>query len=154
MFVSPSFKILLYMTTVRSLEFASLVYVCYHNRSLRWHRLLDTPIVRSNQCTSKKKKKKKRLIQFERLNAEEGTHGSSFSRLCVSSLTIVFFLIIPALLVTYIHATKKSSGSTPSAEFCINQNSIVLVSEFNKFHTQESSCMQKEHSSITASQSS
>lgn len=44
----------------------------------------------------------------------------------------------------------------PSAELCINQNSIVLVSQLNKFPKQESSCMQKEHiiQSQTANQAS
>lgn len=41
-------------------------------------------------------------------------------------------------------------------KLCINQNSIVLVSELNKFHKQERSCMQKEHiiQSQTANQGS
>ena len=103
MFVSPSFKILFQMTIVRSLEFGSLMCVCYHDRSLRWHGLFGTPIVKVISVHPKKI-----LIHFERSSTEEGTHGSSFSRLCVSLLTIDFFLILPSI-TSYLHSCNKKN---------------------------------------------
>lgn len=99
--------------------------------------------MRSNRCIPKRKKKK--LALFERSSNEEGTQGTLFSRLCVSPLMIVFFLILPST-TNYLHSLKKKNKKkASSAELCINQNSIVLVSELNKFHKQERRCMQKEH---------